>query len=262
MQTDGTRRGHAAGRLPVTRAVPRGSGARTVIESLRADILGLVLPPGADLEEAGLVRDYGLSRTPVREALNQLAAEGLVQLVPNRGARVAALPLDQVPELLETLELYQRATTRLAAARRQEDDLARLTGINRDFAAAAAQADLAGMAETNRRFHGVIADAAGNRVLAADTHAIERRTLRLARAAFGQAQGIAAGAEDFGYSVTQHEAMIAALRARDAESADALIRLHCAVFRRRIAAFITASAAAGIPLDAPAVLAATGTADP
>lgn len=262
MQTDSTRRGHAAGRLPVPRAVPRGSGVRTVIESLRADILGLVLPPGADLEEAGLVRDYGLSRTPVREALNQLAAEGLVQLVPNRGARVAALPLDQVPELLETLELYQRATTRLAAARRQESDLARLTGINREFAAAAARADLAGMAESNRRLHGMIADAAGNRVLAADTHAIERRTLRLARAAFGQAQGIAAGAEDFGYSVKQHEAIIAALRARDAESADALIRLHCAVFRRRIAAFITASAAAGIPLDVPAVPAATGTVDP
>ena len=80
-------------RRTLLRVTPRGAGAQTVFEALRARILALQLPPGADIEEAALVREFDLSRTPVREALIQLASHGLVQLVPNRGARVATLDL-------------------------------------------------------------------------------------------------------------------------------------------------------------------------
>lgn len=252
-----SRQARSAARSAPAKAVSpkpgRGGGSRDIFEVLRARILALELPPGADLEEAALVRAFGRSRTPVREALIQLAGEGLVQLVPNRGARVAPLDLDQVPELLETLELYERAVTRWAAARRRDADLDRLEVLHRAFAEAARTGDLAAMAESNRQFHGIIADGCGNRVLAADCRAIEWRTLRLARAAFGQARAVAEAEAEFRISVEQHAAIIAALRARDAEAADELIRAHCAIFRRRIATFITASAAGDLPLGLPAV---------
>jgi DNA-binding GntR family transcriptional regulator len=235
-------------RRPLVRVTPRGAGAQTVFEALRARILALQLPPGADIEEAALVREFDLSRTPVREALIQLASHGLVQLVPNRGARVATLDLNEVPQLLETLELYQRATTRWAAVRRQPEHVDALVRINRDFARAAEADDLDGMAETNRLFHGVIADACGNRFLAADCRAAESRTMRLARTAYGSARSFVDHAKHFRESIAQHEAMIEAIRTGDADRADGLIRLHCEVFRQRMAAFTAASAAGDFDL--------------
>lgn len=233
-----------------TRPRPRGSGTGAVLEALRARILALQLVPGSDLDEAALVREFGLSRTPVREALIQLAADGLVQLVPNRGARVAALELGDVPQLLETLELYQRATTRWAALRRRPQHLEELERLNRAFEDATLANDIDRMAESNRLFHGVIADACGNRFLGADCRIIESRTVRLARAAFGSADDPADRAEYHHNAVLQHDAMIDAIRAGDAARADQLARQHCAIFRQRMAAFVTASAASEIDLGA------------
>jgi DNA-binding GntR family transcriptional regulator len=235
------------GRKP-TRAAPRGGRTQPLLRALRTRILSLELPPGADVEEAALVREFGLSRTPVREALIQLAADGLIQLVPNRGARVAALDLGQVPQMLEALELYQRATTRWAALRRRPEHLDALVRMSHDFAHAAEAKDLVGMAETNRLFHGVVADACGNTFLAADCRAMESRTVRLARAAFGSAHDIADRDEYFNGAVEQHAAILDAIRSGDAERADRLATAHCAVFRRRIADFVAASAAGEINL--------------
>jgi DNA-binding GntR family transcriptional regulator len=230
------------------RGTPRGTGAQTVFSALRARILALQLPPGADIEEAALVREFDVSRTPVREALIQLASYGLVQLVPNRGARVATLDLSEVPQLLETLELYQRATTRWAALRRQPEHVEALLRIGRDFARAAESDDLDAMTETNRLFHGVIADACGNRFLAADCRTAESRTVRLARAAFGSARSFVDHTKHFRESIAQHDAIIEAIRTGDAERADSLARLHCEVFRQRMAAFTAASAAGDFDL--------------
>ena len=107
------------------RGRPRGTGTDTVYQSIRAQILNLTLKPGSDLDENQLVRQFKMSRTPVREALIRLSSEGLIKLMPNIGARVASLTANEVPQLLEALELAQRATTRWAAVRRRPDDLER-----------------------------------------------------------------------------------------------------------------------------------------
>jgi DNA-binding GntR family transcriptional regulator len=77
--------------------------------ALRNEILHLALKPGAKLDEMGLVRKFGISRTPVREALIRLASEGLVFLLPNRGAQVAPLDLVDIAHYFEALELLQCA---------------------------------------------------------------------------------------------------------------------------------------------------------
>ena len=104
----------------------KGTGAQFVYERLREEILSLVLAPDENLDEARLVARFGLSRTPVREALIRLAADGLVTMLPNRGAQVAALGLMDFPRYVEALDLLQRAVTRLAALRHDAHDLARL----------------------------------------------------------------------------------------------------------------------------------------
>src|SRR3546814_4189157 len=102
----------------------KGTGLRQAYEAIRSRIVSLDRTPGAGLDEVRLVRDLGLSRTPVREALVRLAAEGLVVMLPNRTARVAPLGLQDVKEHLEAFELVQRIATRFAARRRNDSDLA------------------------------------------------------------------------------------------------------------------------------------------
>lgn len=101
---------------------PKGTGAQRVYEAVRESILNLAMRPGADLDENSLVRKFGVARTPVREALIYLASEGLVVLRSNRGARVASLDMNEVPELLEGLELCMHITTRWAAVRRRDEE--------------------------------------------------------------------------------------------------------------------------------------------
>lgn len=150
-------------RAPVGR--PRGQGSRRVYEALRTRILSLDLRPGAELEANSTASEYEVSRTLVREAFLRLATEGLVQLLPNRSARVSLLELSEIPELIETLEVFGRITARWAADRRTEADIQRLREHQRAWYDAARSRDYAAMGAANNRFHQAVAQATGNRFL-------------------------------------------------------------------------------------------------
>ena len=80
---------------------PMGTGANTVYEGLRDDILNLRLSPGENIQETPLEARFKVSRTPVREALIRLASEGLITLNPNRGARVSSIDISEMPQFFE-----------------------------------------------------------------------------------------------------------------------------------------------------------------
>src|SRR3954467_5344606 len=101
----------------------RGSGVQTVYEQLRKAIVDLELPPGSPLDEMRLSQQFALSRTPVREALVRLAADGLVAMLPNRSTVVAPIDFEKLPVYFEALTLMYRVTTRAAAQRRSAADL-------------------------------------------------------------------------------------------------------------------------------------------
>lgn len=108
------------------RSIPARDGrARTVYEALRARIAGGVLAPGASLAEVALSREFGVSRTPVREALSCLAWEGLLERT-DRGMRVRTLDPEEVLELYDVRIALERVAASSAALRRSELDLARL----------------------------------------------------------------------------------------------------------------------------------------
>lgn len=221
------------------------STGQKVYGLLREQILNLELAPNTELDEVQFSRELGFSRTPIREALIRLAADGLVVLAPNRGARVAPLDLDQVPQVLEALELYERITTRWAALRRQPAHLELLERRNREFAVAAENGDPRVIVEANWAFHDAINQACGNRFLANDCSKMLRGVMRLSLLAFRQIDAKVASYRDV---VRQHDEMIAAIRAGDAEQAEQLVYMHSDEFRERMKAFVTGGSTSDISL--------------
>jgi DNA-binding GntR family transcriptional regulator len=220
-----------------------------VYAQVREDIIGLRLPPGADLDEATLEERFGVSRTPVREALIRLASDGLIVLLPNRGARITHIDIADVPQLFEALELCQRTTIRWAAMRRTEPDIGELREMNRKFLEAARNGDSEQMGEVNKRFHMIIGRVCGNKYFESLYSSLLAASLRLARTAFAYAPQSGEAHEGYYMEVVrQHEAMIRAVESRDADGADALARAHTDLFRDRIERYLKNNLAGGVPL--------------
>lgn len=238
------------------RGRPRGTSSDSVYQSVRAQILDLTLAPGANLDELKLVGQFKVSRTPVREALIRLSSEGLVILLPNVGARVASLSANEVPQILEALELAERVTMRWAAQRHQPSDLVAIKSACAAFAAAVEVRDVDAMGEANRTFHLAIGNASRNPLVASFHESLQNSSLRLSRLAFAEASiGDAEYRTYYSEVNDQHEQMLRAIEQRDADRADEIIKRHAALFRDRIARFLRDSLAADVPLDETASIA-------
>lgn len=218
---------------PDLRERRRGSGVRVVHESLRDEILDLTLPPGSPIDEVELAERFGMSRTPIREALIRLAGEGLVETLPNRSAMVARIDFLNLHHFFDAITLMYRLTNRLAAMNRSDAALARIRAAQADYAAAVAAQDALAMIAANRSFHAAIAEAGGNpyytqfflRVLDEG-----RRLLRLYYQSFDDRLP-----QEY---VGEHDAIIAAIAAGDVEESDRLGRAHADQIVRQIRALL------------------------
>lgn len=223
---------------------PKGTGSQQIYDELRGRILRLEMSPGVDLNENELVEEFGVSRTPVREALIRLASDGFVRMSPNRGCRVMPLDLDEVPELFEAMELCMRATARWAAVRRSEPDLEELRRLCQAFTAAAEADDYFAMSEVNKDFHMAVAACGGNRFVTKLYETLLSDSLRLANLSLSMAIVSATSHKEyFAEIVAQHERMIDLIAARDADGADALAGAHARKFRARLLAYLESSLA-------------------
>lgn len=143
----------------------RLTGAQLVYTALRQAIIVLDLEPGAALEEELLCGQYKVSRTPVREALIRLASEGLVELEPNRGAKVASLQFVDVVDHYEAMDILQPVMWHFAAARRSDADLGAIKTKLEEFGAAVEKEDAESIIRSNYEIHRAIAAACHNRSL-------------------------------------------------------------------------------------------------
>jgi DNA-binding GntR family transcriptional regulator len=221
----------------------RGSGVQTIYETLKRDILEMTVPPGAALDETGLSRRFAMSRTPVREALVRLAAEGLVTTLPNRNTIVAPIDFTGVPVYFESLTLMYRATTRLAALRRSEADLAEIRALQAHFAEAVAAADALAMIDRNRDFHLAIAKAGRNRYFTDFFARLLDEGGRLSRVYYATFDDRLP--QRF---VAEHDAIIAAIAEKDAGRAERLAADHAAQVIRQIQDFIAGGIGADLDL--------------
>ncbi|MCC7160973.1 MAG: GntR family transcriptional regulator [Anaerolineae bacterium] len=147
---------------------------RTIYDRLKADILSRTIKPGQALTEAELAKDFQVSRTPVREALNLLEKEGLIQRISRRGYIVTELSLEDVLDLIELRIILEREAVRLAAIRRGAETAAELERLN--------NAGFAGelpLLEVDREYHRTIAHASGNRQLAEVLEMVLDKSMRL-----------------------------------------------------------------------------------
>lgn len=214
----------------------RGGGARLVYETLREEILDLVLKPGAPVDEVGVAERFAMSRTPVREALVRLAGDGLVTMLPNRSTVVSAIDFPNLYAFFDALTLMYRVTTRLAAEFHDTGDLATIRARQAVFAQAVMAGDTAGMILANRDFHAAVAEAGRNSYYTGLFVRLLDEGRRLLRLYYYPAF---VGQERHPF-ILEHEAMIAAIVARDVARCDVLAKDHADGIVRQIQEMIAA----------------------
>ena len=205
---------------------------------IRNKIIRLQLSPGVDLDEGQLVERYGLSRTPIREILIRLAAEGLVDIKRNRGANVASLDLDDLQSVFEAGDYLERGITRLACLKRSKQDLAEIEQHMLDYERASAAADTDAMVDANTLFHERIASVSGNRYFME----IYRRILvdheRIGQLWYARdlKRGDTAANRQI---IRQHRKLFAAIKKGDGDLGEAAVREHSDYCKDGIRAFLS-----------------------
>ncbi|MEO1468184.1 MAG: GntR family transcriptional regulator [Pseudomonadota bacterium] len=207
--------------------IARRSLGRTVVERLREMIVEGTLPPGAKLNERELCERFGVSRTPLREAISLLETEGLVALAPHRGASVTPVTLAELDEVFPVMQALEALTGERAARLATAEDIAGIAGLHQDMLAEYARRDRAAYFRLNEAIHDRLLDAAQNPTLAATTRSLASR---IRRARFQANLTEARWAE----AVAEHEEIMAALEARDAARLAAILPAHLAAKLRAL----------------------------
>jgi DNA-binding GntR family transcriptional regulator len=211
----------------------RGEQTPRLREALEEDIVAGRLRPGQRLDEVGLAERFGVSRTPIREALIQLSASGLVEMRPRRGAFVTLLGPRELVESFELMAEIEASCGRLAAQRLGPADRAAITQAQAACCKAAAADDDDAYYPANARFHAAIYAATGNRVLRAEAVRLQTALQPYRRLQLKVPRRI-------GASLAEHEAILEALIKGDGVSAAERIRAHVLVQGERFMSLLAA----------------------
>jgi DNA-binding GntR family transcriptional regulator len=187
--------------------------------SLASQIINGELPPGHKLDEKALATKFGVSRTPIREALRELGARGLIDLVPHRGGIVAQIGLDELSDMLDAECELEGLCARMASQRMTAVEKGALQECHAQAEALTGDRDETRYLEINQAFHDLICEGAHNATLAAMT-----RDLRARLSPFRQTQSDAEGRR-LARSHEEHERIVQAIVRGDPNGAhDAMCR--------------------------------------
>ena len=200
-------------------SIPRASLHEQVAHRLRQMLVESRIAPGAKLNERELCEMLLVSRTPLREAIKLLAAEGLVELLPNRGAIAVALSEEDVRNTFEVMAGLEAQSGELAAQRITDAELAEIRALHFEMMAAYTRADLSNYYRINALIHSAINLAARNPVLTATYRQVNSR-LQALRFRSNQDGG------KWKAAVSEHEQMMAALCAHDSAALRAVLLQH------------------------------------
>lgn len=229
----------------------KATGAARVYSVLRDQILTMELAPGTPLDEISLSERFDLSRSPIREALVRLSADGLVSMLPNRSTVVSQMDFRRIPEFLDALDLLQRVTTRLAALHRTPGELAGIRVAQKAYEKAMVNCVKTGisqaMIEKNYDFHMAIAQA-GHNIYFADLY---RRLLEEGRRMLHlhfefQTIDEHMTADEIGQD---HAEIVNAIEAKNGDLAERLAHAHAAQFKGKFMQFLDRNLTAEMPLN-------------
>ena len=187
---------------------------------IRKLIFSRALKPGERIDEQRLARDFGISRTPLREALKVLHNEGLVKLVPRRGCFVAKLTEQDVDEIYDMIRLLEGACAARAAAQATPGDIARLKRITQRMAQTAAERNYKRYFEANLAAHEAVQDLAGNRWQKSVIQYLRSICRLYPHVSIGKLPG------RLEESLREHEELLAAIEARDPARAEEIMHRH------------------------------------
>lgn len=207
----------------------RGSAATEIYEVLRDEILTLVLEPGRPLDETSLSKRFSVSRSPIREALNRLLAERLVETLPNRSTIVAKVDLQNFASFIQALDVQQRLATRLAAQHRTDADIVRLRKLADSFNASIDGVRKLDILQGNFAFHVAVAEVGRNPYITRQYRELlsEARRLLHIHVQFLDTKNRKEVMSD------QHHDIIDAIEAGDVSAADAIAHAHTMQFHDR-----------------------------
>lgn len=192
---------------------------KEAVAHVRAMLLEGEISPGARIPERELCEKLKISRTPLREALKVLAAEGLVQLLPNRGSRAAKLTDKDVRDLFEVCQGLEALAGELACERISEAEISEIAAAHAAMVQHYRDGDLIQYYRCNRAIHEAIIEAAGNPVLSG---LYESVTARIRRARYRSPMT----PPRWALAVQEHEAILNALRRRDGVGLSHILRTH------------------------------------
>lgn len=191
---------------------------------LKQALVTLVYKPGEYLNTAQVMERFGLGRTPVNQALHRLSAEGLVQVIPRKGAMAAPLSINDALELIDVRLANETLCMRLAARFITDDELTELGRIAEAFEQAAERRDAMALTNTDRLFHEKLAEASRNTTLKdilSVLHARSQRFWSLSLSAAGHIEDV----------IQEHRAILQALGGHDADAASQAAADHILSFK-------------------------------
>ncbi|MFY0989795.1 GntR family transcriptional regulator [Halomonas sp. C05BenzN] len=207
------------------------SNTQRLRDALEDDIINGRRAPGERLDPEALCREFEVSRTPVREAIQQLVASGLVTVSPKKGTFVARVGLDQLIEMFEVMAELEGMCGRLAARRATEEELAGLGRALERCEAAALAGDTDEYYYENEGFHQAIYAASHNAFLASEASQLKQRLKPYRRLQLQVRQRM-------GNSLSEHREILSAIEKGDAEAAERQLREHVLIQGERFSDFV------------------------
>jgi len=197
----------------------RESLVEAAVLRIRDMIVEGKLTPGARLQERVLCQLLDISRTPLREALHGLAAEGLVELLPSRGAIVRRMSVTEILNTFEVIGVLDALAGKVAAGRIADAEIARIEALHEKMRACFAARDLPGYFRLNQAIHRAIVAAAENPILERELRALNAQVQPYR-------YNVNLDLDSWGRSMRDHEKIVQHLRARDGRRLAALLRTH------------------------------------
>jgi DNA-binding GntR family transcriptional regulator len=197
----------------------KGSVVDSIVQTLADDIVSGLLTPGTKLDAQGVAERFGVSRTPIRETFGHLAAMGLVTHRPNRGVIVATLSSDALTDLYEAMAELEAALARLAALRMNSRQREALLHLHQNSVHLVRDGSADDYSRYNHDFHALIFEGAQSSQLQQLAESTRTRLAPFRRAQFRMSNRVSKSWEE-------HDAIVRALLAGDAEGVARLMRLH------------------------------------
>ncbi|MGE5386987.1 MAG: GntR family transcriptional regulator [Betaproteobacteria bacterium] len=194
-----------------------------VAERLRQRIFAHELPPGSWIDEQRLAEEYGISRTPLREALKVLASEGLVTLKPRRGCYVTEISAQDLQDIFPLLAMLEGRAVAEAMQHARPADIEELETLHTRLERAAQSRKIERFFETNQEFHRKLQELSGNRWMLMVVQDL-RKVMKLSRLLSLSHEG------RLEQSLEEHRRIMAAVRSGNVEEAESAMRdhlLHC-----------------------------------